>query len=34
MMMKREQYIEQNNLEQFILNCQDEEGGISDRPGN
>ena len=33
--MDREDWVDQEALEKYILNCQDEEdGGISDRPGN
>lgn len=33
-MMDKEDWIDQEALENFILQCQDAEGGISDRPGN
>ena len=34
-MMGKEDWIDQDALQLFILHCQDpEEGGISDRPGN
>ena len=34
-MMGKEDWIDQEALETYILHCQDpEEGGISDRPGN
>ena len=34
-MMDRQDWVDQEALEKYILNCQDEEdGGISDRPGN
>lgn len=33
-MMGKEDWIDQQGLEGYILDCQDEEGGISDRPGN
>lgn len=33
-MMGKEDWIDQEALENFILQCQDSEGGISDRPGN
>ena len=33
-MIEKEDWIDQKMLETYILNCQDSEGGISDRPGN
>jgi prenyltransferase beta subunit len=33
-MLGKEDWIDQKKLEEFILSCQDTEGGISDRPGN
>ena len=33
-MLNKLDWIDQKALESFILNCQDEEGGIGDRPGN
>lgn len=33
-MINKEDWIDQSKLEQYILNCQDADGGISDRPGN
>ena len=33
-MMEKEDWIDQEALENFILQCQDSEGGIGDRPGN
>lgn len=33
-MMDKQDWIDQGKLEEYILNCQDREGGISDRPGN
>ncbi len=33
-MMDKQDWIDQGKLEEYILNCQDCEGGISDRPGN
>jgi len=33
-MMNKLDWIDQKHLENYILNCQDPEGGISDRPGN
>lgn len=33
-MIGKEDWIDKKKLEEYILNCQDVEGGISDRPGN
>lgn len=33
-MCDRLNWISKESLEKFIINCQDEKGGISDKPGN
>lgn len=33
-MIGKQDWIDQKKLQEYILNCQDHEGGISDRPGN
>ena len=33
-MIKRDHWVNLDNLENFILHCQWDEGGIGDRPGN
>ena len=32
--LRRQTWIDQQGLENFILDCQDDDGGIADRPGN